>query len=161
MARIFGDENMSCNAASTWLIPTSAVPFFLDCESAISTALRQMSRQRRASPETAATFEKSQQRKQTETKQIRNRSNPDPSKKSTTMTCNFHFSVDFEAIQTNLVLGSIRGYINYWNYFIHQQQFNLSFMIHLSWDKRFFNACAYVFLYLSWDQLYGIWLKSV
>lgn len=105
MARIFGDENMSCNAASTWLIPTSAVPFFLDCESAISTALRQMSKQRRASPETAATFEKSQQRKQTlfcfvsvtETKQIRNRSNPDSSKKSTTMTCNFHFSVDFES----------------------------------------------------------------
>ena len=146
MARIFGDENMSCNEASTWLIPTSAVPFFLDCESAISTALRQMSRQRRASPETAATFEKSQQRKQTETKQIRNRSNPDPSKKSTTMTCNFHFSVDFEAIQTNLVLGSTIQPFLYDSPFLGQ---------------AVFNACAYVFLYLSWDQLYGIWLKSV
>ena len=56
MARIFGDENMSCNAASTWIIPTNAVPFFFDWESAISTALRQISKQRRASPETAATF---------------------------------------------------------------------------------------------------------
>ena len=78
MARIFGDENMSCNAASTWLIPTSAVPFFLDCESTISTALRQMSKQRRASPETAATFEKSQKEKtnwnKTNKKQIKSRS---------------------------------------------------------------------------------------
>lgn len=57
MARILGDENMSCKAKFTWLIPTNEVPFFLERESAISTALRHISKQRRASPDTAATCE--------------------------------------------------------------------------------------------------------
>ena len=57
MARILGEENISCSASSTWLIPTNAVPFFFERESAISTALRHISRHRRASPDTAATYE--------------------------------------------------------------------------------------------------------
>ena len=57
MARILGEENISCSASSTWLIPTNAVPFFFERESAISTALRHISRHRRASPDTAATCE--------------------------------------------------------------------------------------------------------
>ena len=57
MALILGEENISCSASSTWLIPTNAVPFFFERESAISTALRHISRHRRASPDTAATYE--------------------------------------------------------------------------------------------------------
>lgn len=57
---ILGDENISCNASFTCLIPTIPFVLFLglpiaDCDSEISTARRQMSRHRLASPETAAT----------------------------------------------------------------------------------------------------------
>ena len=60
-AIIFGDENISFNASFTCFIPT--IPFvpFLGlpvtfCDSAISTARLQISRQRLASPDTAATY---------------------------------------------------------------------------------------------------------
>ena len=57
IATIFGDENISCRAAFTWVIPTSCSSLLpSDATSAISVDRRQMSKARLASPDTAATF---------------------------------------------------------------------------------------------------------
>lgn len=57
MATIFGDENISFRAFSTWGMPTSSCSVFeskASC-SAISTARRQISKHLLASPDNAAT----------------------------------------------------------------------------------------------------------